>query len=119
MSTSEQHRDKAANNEFLRDQLNNPFWDWAVTVTFYAALHYVEAYFAKKKPALHSKDHKMRDSYIRRDAVLGPLYRKYVDLKQESHDARYQAHIVITQSDVTRVQPHLEAIKKALLPLIT
>ena len=118
MSTTEQHRDKAVNNEFLRDTLQNPFWDWAVTATFYAALHYVEAYFARKKPALHSKDHKVRDSYVRRDPVLKPVYRDYAHLKQESHDARYEAHIQIQQADVKRVQPHLEAIKKIVLPLI-
>lgn len=118
MSTIAQHRAKADSNEFLRDQLENPFWDWAVTATFYAAVHYVEAYLAAQKPAIHSKDHTMRDSEVERDVILRTVYDEYMSLKQDSKDARYNAHIEITQDDVTRVRADLETVKKALLPYI-
>jgi hypothetical protein len=117
LSSLAQHRTRAENNEFLRDELGNPFWDWAVTATFYAAVHYVEAYLAAtRKPAVHSKDHAMRDDEIKRDAVLSTVFDEYMSLKQDSTDARYRPHIEIRQEDVTRVRADLDVVKKAIIP---
>ena len=98
--------------------LQNPFWDWAVTATFYAAVHYVEAYFAKCKPPIHSTLHKTRDSSIQRDPVLKPLYSTYRELENQSRNARYEAHIPFTQAEVTESASNLAELKKVLVPLL-
>lgn len=118
MSTSTQHKERAEHNEFLRDQLNNPFWDWAVTATFYAAVHYVEAYLGKQAPPIHSKHHDDRDSNIQRDPRIRGIYDDYSLLKTESYDARYRPHISFGQADVQRVQEYLDAVKAIVVPLI-
>ena len=118
MSTSAQHKDRAEHNEFLRDELDNPFWDWAVIATFYAAVHYVEAYLAKNVPPVHSRNHEYRDSHIQRDPKIKAIYDDYKLLKTESHDARYSPHIPFEQTDVLRVQAYLKTVKDTILPLI-
>jgi len=109
------HRKKAEHNEFLISTLDNPFWDWAIIVTFYAALHYVEAYLGTK--GIHAPTHPVRDSHIQRDSTLKTIYVDYRELENESRDARYDA-IEFKQEDVRRLQRNLETIKKALVPLI-
>jgi hypothetical protein len=118
VSTSDQHKQRAEHNEFLRDELDNPFWDWAVSATFYAAVHYVEAYLAKCNPPVHSRNHDYRDSHILRDAKIRIIYDDYKLLKTESHDARYLPHIPFGQADVQRVQAYLTTVKDVILPLI-
>jgi hypothetical protein len=118
LPTTPQHRAKAENNEFLGTELGNPFWDWAVSGNFYAALHYVEAYFANRKPPLHPATHQLRDSHIHADAKLSAIYVDYRQLKDESRDARYDASIAFTQADVTRTRTCLDRIKAVVVPLL-
>jgi hypothetical protein len=110
----EQHHDKAAHNEDLVRELNNPYWDWAITITFYAALQYVEAFLARK--AIHSRNHELRDDNIQRDPVLRRIYDDYRQLKDDSHDARYDARISHTQSDYGFAKGYLDNIKAVILP---
>ena len=58
MPTFEQHIGKAHHNEeFVARIKSDPnFLDWAVTGYFYAAVHYIESYFAKFL-GRHSTDH--------------------------------------------------------------
>lgn len=118
MSTTPEHKAKAKHNEFFVATLQNPFWDWAVTGMFYAAVHYVEAYLATHRPPVHSRNHNVRDSNVQNDPVLGKVYDDYRELKNECHDARYQAHLTFTQADVVRLQANLAAVKNLVSPLI-
>ncbi len=118
MPTTPEHRAKAENNEFLVQNLDNPFWDWAVTALFYAALQYIEAYFANLNPPRHPPTHTVRDNYIHADPNLSKVYVDYRQLEDESRDARYDAHIQFTQADVTRTSTHLERIKTVVVPLL-
>lgn len=55
---------------------------------FYAALHYVQAYFASrtgKAPITHDR----RASAIQRDPVIAGAYDDYRELEDLSRDARY------------------------------
>jgi hypothetical protein len=46
-----QHIRQAEHNEALADYLlGTPYPDWRCTVLFYAALHYVQAYFSSQDP---------------------------------------------------------------------
>jgi len=116
--TTAEHRAKAENNEFLSSELNNPFWDWAVTGIFYAALHYVEAYFSSRIPPLRPPTHKLRAGYIHADAYLDPIYIDYRQLEDESRNARYDARMTFDQADVVRTRAYLEKIKAVVIPLL-
>ncbi len=51
MPSEEAHARQARHNrDYLEtfDLKTTPFLDWAVTVTFYTALHAIERYFARK-----------------------------------------------------------------------
>jgi hypothetical protein len=114
-----EHLEKAKHNEFFVSTLGNPFWDWAVTGTFYAALHYIEAYLATK--ADHPPTHAIRDSHIYRDSFLRVLYVDYRELQGESEDARYMEKLPVTvfgQADVTRLVANLEKIRNHILPTL-
>jgi hypothetical protein len=118
LPTTAEHRAKAENNEFLVDQLDNPFWDWAVTAVFYAGLHYIEAYFASLAPALHPTTHQTRNSHVHANAKLSPIYIDYRQLEDDSRNARYDARMEFRQSDVAQARKYLERIKAVVIPLL-
>lgn len=118
MPSKAAHCGKAAQNDHFVSTLGNPFWDWAVTGKFYAALHYVEAYLATKRPPVHSRNHAVRDSNIHEDKVLNAVYVDYRELESECHDARYDASLTFSQGDVERLEKNLDRIRKLVGPLI-
>lgn len=115
MPSKVDHSAKAGHNESFVSKLGEPYWDWAISGTFYAALHYVEAYLATKK--IHSGSHPVRDSNINRDDTLRAIYPDYRELKDESRAARYDV-VKFKQDDLKEMQKNLETIKKLLKPLI-
>lgn len=62
--------------------------DWAVTVLFYSALHYIDAYLATTG-YLDPGTHPERLRLIRSNAVTRAVYREYSRLKNYSENARY------------------------------
>ena len=115
MPTPQQHRIQADHNEFFVSQLENPFWDWAVTGTFYAAVHYIDGYLITKgiDPEFHSE----RNQYINRDPTLAQLWNDYRELMNNSRWARYDI-VEFDKEDVRLLQANLKAIKDVLSPLI-
>src|SRR5205823_2251134 len=97
------------------DPKTSPFIDWAITGLFYAALHYVEAFFATQNR--HSADHRARDSAIRRDPDLRAIYDDYNELKNFSINARYYM-ARFTEADLTALQPHFTKLKAHIAALI-
>lgn len=119
MPTKDEHRVKADHNEALSLHLKEPFSDWAVTGMFYSATHFVESYLATV--GIHFTNHSLRESYVYRDVKLKPISRDLRTLRTHSEDARYMDKVPPTkfkQSSVDALRPHLEAIKKVVLPLI-
>jgi hypothetical protein len=113
------HKAKAEHDKQFVDSLElstTPYLDWAITALFYAALHFVEAYFATMKR--HSPDHRTRDSAIQRDSRIKSLYNDYNELKNYSINARYYM-VSFAASDVRRnLLPRLENIRSRILPLL-
>jgi uncharacterized protein (UPF0332 family) len=107
------HRSRAEHDEFLVKNIDNPFFDWKVTGTFYSALHYVDAYLATKN--IHPPTHSIRLGFVRTDPKLTTVFRDYRDLLNESRTARYEAEIAFDANDVVTAQRRLEAIKKAVI----
>jgi hypothetical protein len=112
----DQHLEKAVHNEDFVKEINNPYWDWATTTSFYAALHYIEAFFARKTPPVHSRNHEVRDDNVHRDPTLRKIYDDYRQLKDDSHDARYDARLQLTQTDYGYSKKYLDNIKAVILP---
>jgi hypothetical protein len=113
-----QHLKKAATNESLALSLNLAVPgapDWAITMLFYTAVHYVEAFFSKT--GQHLKRHKLRVSAIQANAQLRPIYKDYRELQTYSETARYQA-VFFTATDVAPVKQHLQNVKALLTPLL-
>jgi len=94
MPTTEQHLAQARRNEaFLGtfDLADPRYLDWAVTVIFYAALHYLRALMSKHRYTNISRYGDM-DMAFERLTVLKrnpQIYDAYRDLKDDSRSARY------------------------------
>jgi hypothetical protein len=90
--------------------------DWALIATFYAAMHYVEAYLATM--GQHVRSHTTRDGYIGRDANLKKIYNHYQDLKYYGYNARYEM-TPFRASDVTgHATADLDAIRTHITPFL-
>lgn len=116
MPHKDEHRTRAEHDEFLVKNIDNPFFDWKVTGTFYSALHYVDAYLATRN--IHPATHSIRLKQVGTDPKLKPIFRDYRDLLNESRTARYEAGTIFHQGDVTSAGRRLDSIKRTILPLI-
>lgn len=85
------HIAQAAHNAAFRATTDSSIYsDWAVTVTFYEALQYVDA-LLDKLGNQHPGGHDVRDQEIHRQPQLRPIARFYFRLKNRSRNARYNA----------------------------
>ena len=56
--------------------------DWAVTILFYSALHYIDAFLAGKN--MHPLNHDQRDEEVERNGSISNIYNDYRRLKDMS-----------------------------------
>jgi hypothetical protein len=95
MPSRERHTRQALVNEqlgvgrLLLDEADDR--PWIVTLMFYAALHWVDAYLATLLPprGVHPPDHEARAAWIARTRALRPIELHYRHLQDRSRDARY------------------------------
>ncbi len=90
MPSSARHVQQALHNYAVYQYLNassQPATDWQVTMLFYAALHYVDAYLGKMN--VHPRSHEDRDAYVSVVADLRRVASSYLQLRDRSMDARY------------------------------
>ena len=90
MPNKREHLLIAESNEhfFARlDLSGGPARGWASTVAFYAALHYVEAFFSTRLK--HSADHRTRDNNMVQHNETMAIYDQFCELKNISTRARY------------------------------
>lgn len=90
--------------------------DWCITVVFYAAVHYVDAYLAARDRTVG--DHSEREHAIAHDAILSQIFGQYTELKRMSREARYQM-AEYSEPEVKKAKRFLETIKTIILPRIT
>lgn len=86
----DEHLQKVAENAtFLAsiDQSVPGAVGWSITVLFYGALHYVEAYFCSRAKGYNN--HYSRATAIQQDSVIKSVYADYRDLENLSREARY------------------------------
>ncbi len=114
MPERHEHLQRARDNELLAAQLKADVGfsnDWAITMLFYSALHYVDAFLAGKR--MHPLNHDDRDEEIERNGSLTDIYRHYRRLKDFSRSARYEI-ANYAKADVHLARTKLEAIKNHL-----
>ena len=81
--------ERARHNERFLASLDldtTPYLDWAVTIAFYAALRYVDAFFYPRKIRNHTDRIRLLGSNPR----TRPIYDSYMTLYRRSRDARYE-----------------------------
>lgn len=90
MPSKDQHARIAQENEQFYSDLDltsGPARGWGSTAAFYAALHYVEAFFGTKSK--HSADHRTRDNNMVQYHETMAIYDQFCELKNISTRARY------------------------------
>ena len=111
------HADKAKENELLADSLGSSpsTVEWAITATFYAAVHYVQSYLVKNgnDPARHSS---RRRVYLA-DPKVSMIDNDYQELMDKSVLARY--HVMhLDVAELARAKALLQSIKNVVIPLL-
>lgn len=118
MPSRDEHLSKARKNkEFVESiNLDNPTRvGWALTVLFYSALHYIEAYNAKY--SCHCKNHQDLNDNIERNPMLTDISDDYLDLANFSWNARYKA-VNYTKKEFEEALQYHAAIEKHITDLI-
>ena len=110
MPSKDEHLEKAKRNETFAEFLatKTKYHDWAATVLYYAALHYVDAILAVSQ--VDPPDHEQRHALIRRNDTLRRIYAEYRMLETLSRNARYFA-LPVTENDWNRVKPEFDALR--------
>ena len=111
----EQHNKKASENENFAVTLSDSTAgiEWAIVAYFYAALHYVAAYFSLSGRFHASHGTRLRD--ISKDPVLVTIYDEYQELYNLSRDARYEC-MNLRHTHLAFAKKKLAAIKKVVSP---
>jgi hypothetical protein len=112
MPREDEHLQKATHNERFADSLDlsqRSHLEWAITALFYAAVHYIEAYFAKF--GFHCPDHTERAREISRDPRIRQAFKDYRELQTLSTAARYSARVFAEREYTLHAKPILQRIK--------
>lgn len=103
-----EHEEKARSIERLLpalDEDETDHWDWLAVLAFYAALHWLDAYFAHH--GLHPSNHLQRN----RAAHGLPIWDEYYELYAVSRIARYEAGRLPQRVAVSMRDQNLPAVR--------
>jgi len=119
MPTANEHYDKYCHNKnLLSSELFDPNkaknHDWAITISFYSALHIVEKKCAELGQTHHFKGHLERNNFVLRVKDFKPIAAKYHTLYNQSRRARYDC-VDFSKDDVKEVFNLLSDIEHELL----
>jgi uncharacterized protein (UPF0332 family) len=112
LSLKPEHISKAERNEkFAQTVAQTAYLDWAVTITFYSALHYVDAILAVS--GVHPDSHTQRGDAIGTNATLRTVRPEYRILETLSQNARYRS-MKIEPADLRRAQENFSTLRSHL-----
>ncbi len=112
MPSESVHKRQAEHNKQFLDWLDldtTKYLDWAVTVIFYTALHFVEWLLASK--GLHSDTHDTRHQLMGSVSELKPIYPDYRELEFQSYRSRYEGAQFARDFVKGKLIPKLERIE--------
>ena len=98
MPNQQEHLKKASHNENFYQSLaleSTPYKDWLVVGVFYTALHFIDAYLAKRH--IHPFSHAMRDDWVKKNRELDEIWLDYRDLKEFRMKASYKIYEFTTE----------------------
>ena len=118
MPKQEDHLNQVSQNKAFLQSINRTAYpDWAITVIFYTALHYIDALLAKEN--VHPGSHDRRDNYVTRRHELRTIAKDYFRLKNSSRTARYNPPTKFTHQNVDQLEmTHLKNIETQITPLL-
>ena len=102
--------ERAEHNERFLSTLDlnrTEYLDWAVTIAFYVALRYVDAFFFPIRPA----DHRERLRMVATNLRTQPISNSYRELFNQARDARYELFVFSAfevQSLITNRMNHVK-----------
>ena len=114
MPQREQHLTRATENEALALGLNRKSGvciDWAITMLFYSALHWIDAYLAGKN--FHPATHQIRDDEVENNGSLSAVFNDYRRLKDLSRAARYEIpgfgedKLIVAKNRLLKIKQHI------------
>jgi bisphosphoglycerate-independent phosphoglycerate mutase (AlkP superfamily) len=110
LPSKDAHIKKAERNEKFAEFLASKthYLDWAITVLFYAALHYVDAVLAVS--LADPEDHKERKAQMAVNETLKRVYREYRIVETASWNSRYFT-MPIDSDDWNKVKPEFDALR--------
>lgn len=112
MPLQSEHISKAERNEkFAGTVSKTAYLDWAVTILFYAALHYVDAILAIS--GIHPDSHTQRGDAIGTNATLLRIRGEYRILETLSQNARYRA-MKIDPHDLAEAERNFDILRAHL-----
>jgi hypothetical protein len=133
MPSEQSHREQAEYNEEAALSIKDTAPDWAVTMCFYAALHWVRWYAevqGENIEIIHQSSqsgstHKKLEDYVKNIAYTRrcqDLRKAYKNLSKECHTARYLTDIIISsrehytryEEDVKKSFDNLQIVKQRL-----
>ena len=126
MNLRERHLNRAEKNielsRIIVEQLED-FYGWAVTVLYYSAVQYVDAYRLQvNDSSYHNPENfggyeRARSRLVRRN--LPSIADHFFKLRTESRRARYEPEDVFTADDVERLrQTEFEPIRQTIYSLL-
>jgi hypothetical protein len=118
MASHKEHNQKLQHNHTLLQEpliCNNKYYDWAIIIAFYEALHYVDRVLDIFPSAREEEydSHKKRRTVMKRYSVLRSILDEYDSLLNESWRARYTCEI-LTRKDYEKALEYLYIIQDAL-----
>lgn len=120
LPTAEVHRKQAENNEKIAQSIREDSPDWAVTICFYAALHWIECYAKHMGVNIYAQysgnsPHERRRYYvydIAHDFEQLNLRRAYEKLERESKKTRYLQNLDREADKYCTIERVTEAFQK-------
>jgi hypothetical protein len=99
-------RNKNLLNEQCFDTDKSIYFDWIVTIYFYAAVHLIEMELAKHNQ--HIMNHVRRNKAVYAISSLKPICKEYETLYRQSRKARYEC----TTFDVNKIKAIITLFSK-------
>lgn len=116
MPSEAMHRAAARRNEDLAARLADDAPEWGVVLAFYAALHWVDAYFARQER--HPRTHSERVRWIQQEDALHPIYDPYRTLRDRADAARYSLYPFSSDAAQALRTGELHAVRVHIIRLL-
>ena len=113
MPSFQKHRDQAQHNRGFAESLcaQGDYLDWAMTATFYSALHSIQSMFAKQCNNV-PETHADRDRWLVRTKAPQNVLDAYQELKTRSWWARYECWVPTPSEILNDWLPQLDVVSQ-------